>query len=272
LNKKEYESMAVKAADMLSGVTDIKPRVGLIFGSGLGEMVSEFNDAVSVEFGRIPGFPVSSVKGHRGEVVIGSIEGVDVMALAGRTHYYEGYSMQEVSFPVSVMGQLGIKRLIVTNAGGAVNDSYTPGDIVIIRDHINLMGDNPLIGGPEFIDMTDAYSKRLSSMVEDAGKELGLNLKKGVYLAMSGPSYETPAEIRMVSIMGADIVGMSTVPEVIMANSLSIEVVGLSMITNMAAGITGEPLSHEEVIATSEKARGKFKELVRNIVVRIDKD
>ncbi len=248
---------------------NVNPEMGLIFGSGLGELVQEFENAVVLDFTDIPNFPQSTVEGHDGTVVGGVLEGKPVIALSGRIHYYEGHGMKKVVFPMAVMASMGIDKLLVSNAGGAVREDFTPGDIVIIEDHINFMGDNPLIGAPDFIDMTDAYNSELRRKAKEAGEQLGIDIKSGVYMANSGPSYETPAEIKMARVLGADIVGMSTVPEVIMANKFNLKVIGLSMITNMAAGITGNALSHEEVIETTNKAKEKFKSVVRELVRNI---
>ena len=232
-------------------------------------MVEEFEEAVAIKFEDIPHFPVSSVPGHQGMVVAGRLADCGVVALSGRVHYYEGYSMQEVCFPTCVMTELGIETLIVSNAAGAVNESYSPGDIVVIRDHINMMGDNPLKGAPNFVDLTNAYDKSLRELAHGTAKELSMDLQEGVYLAVTGPCYETPAEIRSFRNLGADTVGMSTIPEVIMANSLGVRALGLSMVTNMAAGITGIPLSHEEVLETTTRAADTFKNLVRGIVGKL---
>jgi purine-nucleoside phosphorylase len=249
----------------------VDPKIGIILGSGLGKLVEEIENPASIGYEDIPNFPVPAVQGHKGEVVAGSLAGVSVLAFSGRVHYYEGYTMEEVCFPVRVMSGLGVETVIITNAAGAVNETYSPGDIVIIADHINLMGDNPLRGTTHFIDMTEAYSRELRAVAHDVADDLGLKLDEGVYLVLSGPSFESPAEIRMMRIMGADLVGMSTIPEVIMANKLRMKVLGLSMVTNMAAGITGRPLTHTEVIEATGKAADKFKRLVRGIVKRLGK-
>jgi purine-nucleoside phosphorylase len=202
-------------------------------------------------------------------LVAGKISGVYVLIFSGRVHYYEGYTMQEICFPVRVMKGLGVKIMIITNASGAVNESFSPGEIIAISDHINLMGDNPLRGTTHFQDMTEAYSPELRKLAYRVSEKLGIALKEGVYLVMNGPSYETPAEIRMARNLGADLVGMSTIPEVIMAKNLGITVLGLSVVTNMAAGISGTPLSHKEVIETTKKAAEQFRKLVRGIVERL---
>ena len=249
----------------------VDPKIGIVLGSGLGKLVEEFENAASIGYGDIPNFPVPAVEGHKGEVVAGSLAGVSVLAFSGRVHYYEGYTMEEVCFPVRVMSGLGVETVIITNAAGAVNETYSPGDIVIIADHINLMGDNPLRGTTHFIDMTEAYSRELRAVAHDVADGLGVGLEEGVYLVLSGPSFESPAEIRMMRTMGADLVGMSTIPEVIVANRLGMKVLGLSMVTNMAAGINGRPLTHTEVIEATRKAAHKFKGLVRGIVERLGK-
>ncbi|MFC2091286.1 purine-nucleoside phosphorylase [Elusimicrobiota bacterium] len=256
----------IEAVSKIRSYTTAQPKVGLILGSGLGSIVEIFEESVSINFSQLPNFPQVSVEGHRGDVVLGSFSGMDVMALSGRVHYYEGYTMDEICFPVRVMNELGITRLIVTNAGGAVNEDYKTGDITIIKDHINMMGENPLRGTWDFIDMSDAYSMMLRVLAHDAAAGLEMEINEGIYLATSGPSYETASEIRMFRTMGADIVGMSTVPEVVVANSLGIEVLGLSIITNMAAGILNQKLSHKEVIDTTKRTKVRFSRLVKEIL------
>lgn len=258
-----------EALEKIRSHVKIEPEVGIILGSGLGSMVDGFKDTVTIKFEEIPNFPKSTVEGHRGEIVAGNFSGVDVIALSGRVHYYEGYTMQEVCLPVRMMAGLGVKKLIVTNAGGAINEDFSTGDIIVITDHINMMGDNPLKGSWDFVDMTDAYNRILRILAHDSAVMLDIELKEGVYLALSGPSYETPAEIRMLRTLGADIVGMSTVPEVIVANSLGMEVLGLSIITNMAAGILNQKLSHKEVIQVTREAGGKFIRLIEKIIKSI---
>ncbi len=264
--------MNEKVAQAVKTVRDRIQRdadVGIVLGSGLGSLVEEFRDVRRIGFGEIPNFPVSSVAGHTGEIVAGSFAGVNLLALSGRIHFYEGYPMRQVVFPVKVLAELGVETLIVTNAAGGVNESYTPGDIIIIKDHINMMGDNPLRGAPDFVDMADAYAKELRELARDAAITLGMKPLSGVYIGISGPAYETPAEIRAFRAMGADLVGMSTVPEVIQANSLGLKVLGLSMVTNMASGITGDSLTHGEVLDTTKKTAEKYKSLVSEIIVRI---
>ena len=264
--------MDKKQTAAVSAIKDrikIEAKIGVILGSGLGNLVDHFEDTVRIKYDSIPHFPVSSVMGHKGELVAGRFSGVPLLACSGRVHYYEGYTIQEVCFPVKVLAGLGIEKLIITNAAGAINESYSPGDIVAIGDHINLMGDNPLRGTSNFIDMTSAYDCDLRSLAHNVADQLGMELQEGVYLVLSGPSFETPAEIRMMRNMGADMVGMSTIPEVIMANSLNVRVLGLSMMTNMAAGMTGEPLTHEEVFETTQKAAERFRILVGGVIERM---
>ncbi|MGL4989666.1 MAG: purine-nucleoside phosphorylase [Sarcina sp.] len=260
------------AADYILEKSKYKPELALILGSGLGAIADTIEEAEYYNYSEIPGFPVSTVEGHAGRLVIGKLEGKVVVAMQGRFHYYEGYNMQEVTFPVRVMKLLGCEKLIVTNAAGAVNANYTPGDLMIITDHINFSGANPLIGknlsefGTRFPDMSDAYDKALRIEVKKIASDLGMELREGVYAMFSGPTYETPAEIRMARTMGADAVGMSTVPEVIIAKHSGLQVVGISCMTNMAAGILDQPLNHEEVMETSEKVRKNFIKLMQNII------
>ncbi|WMJ80737.1 purine-nucleoside phosphorylase [Clostridium sp. MB40-C1] len=251
------------------------PKIALILGSGLGAIADQIEDPEYYPYNKIPNFPVSTVEGHAGRLVIGKLEGKIVVAMQGRFHYYEGYEMQEVTFPVRVMKLLGVETLIVTNAAGAVNTDYKPGDLMLIEDHLNLSGNNPLIGknldefGVRFPDMSNPYDKELRNKVKNIAKSLNIDLKEGVYACMSGPTYETPAEIRMLRTLGADAVGMSTVPEVIVAVHSGMKVIGVSCATNMAAGILDQPLNHQEVMETSAIAREKFIKLMRNIINRI---
>ena len=264
------DDKAIEAATALRRHISDRPQIGIILGSGLGGLADEIENPVGVRFEDIPHFPVSSVDGHRGEVLCGTLCGVSLLALSGRVHYYEGYPMQQVVFPIRVMAALDIKTVIVTNSVGAINTAYKPGDIVAIKDHINLMGDNPLKGSNDFVDLSEAYSSELRILAQQIADKQGIRLRSGVYAAYSGPSYETPAEIRAMRTMGADIVGMSTVPEVIMANSLGMKILGLSMITNMASGISAKPLSHQDVIETSKKASAKFGALVKEIICQLE--
>lgn len=255
--------------------SNYKPEIGLILGSGLGSLADLIENAEFFPYQDIPNFPISTVEGHAGRLVIGTLQGKTIVAMQGRFHYYEGYKMDEVTFPVRVMKLLGVKTLIVTNAAGAVNTNFKPGDLMIINDHINLSGNNPLIGrnldsfGVRFPDMSEAYSKDLINMVKTVGKDLNLDLKEGVYAMMSGPTYETPSEVRMVRTLGADAVGMSTVPEVIIANHSKMKVIGISCLTNMAAGILDQPLNHEEVIETSNMVKANFMNLMESLIKAI---
>jgi purine-nucleoside phosphorylase len=266
----DLDLQAKEAAAAIGDRIPFKGDLAIILGSGLGGLVEEFRPSTNIPYGEIPHFPVSAVAGHEGALVWGKLAGREVLAMAGRVHYYEGHAMGRVTFPIRVMAVLGVKTLIITNAAGAVNQAYRPGQVVVIRDHINLMGDNPLRGTSNFIDLTRAYAPRLRETAAKAAGELDMELSMGVYLAMAGPCYETPAEILAARNLGADLVGMSTVPEVILANSLGLEVLGLSMVTNMAAGITGQPLSHEEVMETSAQGKSRFKQLVKKIALQIE--
>lgn len=250
------------------------PKIGLVLGSGLGDIANEINGTV-ISYNEIPGFETSTVHGHAGKLVLGELCGQKVVAMQGRFHFYEGHSLQKVTYPIRVMKQLGVEILIVTNAAGGVNKNFEPGDLMIITDHINLMGSNPLIGsnnddfGVRFPDMSSAYSKRLIELCEEVVFERGIKTQKGVYAGLTGPSYETPAEIRMLRTIGADAVGMSTVPEVIVANHMNLEVLGISCITNMASGILEQPLNHAEVIETTEKVKSDFVQLVKDVLTAI---
>lgn len=261
-----------QAAELIEDKLTKRPEIGLILGSGLGVLADEINDPIKISYADIPGFPVSTVEGHAGQLVIGELEGKTVLAMQGRFHYYEGYSLEDVTFPVRVMNELQIDKLIVTNAAGGVNSGFEPGDLMMITDHINNVGINPLIGpndselGVRFPDMSTAYDPAYQELSEQVAQNLGISLQKGVYVWNSGPSYETPAEIRMLQKLGGDAVGMSTVPEVIVARHSGMKVLGISCISNMAAGILNQPLSHEEVIETTEKVREDFLKLVKGII------
>ncbi|MHC1682602.1 MAG: purine-nucleoside phosphorylase [Clostridiaceae bacterium] len=254
---------------------DIKPEVGIILGSGLGDLADQVKNKVIIDYGKIPNFKQSSVVGHAGRFVIGELENKKVIMMQGRYHYYEGNTMQEVTLPVYVMKELGIDALIVTNAAGGVNTSFVPGDLMIINDHINFTGNNPLIGenderlGARFPDMSRAYSTLLIEKIKGVAQGSNINLVEGVYAMMTGPSYETPAEIRMLRTIGADAVGMSTVPEVIVANHCKLNVLGISCITNMASGILDQPLNHQEVIEVSNKVKSKFVTLLKETLKAI---
>ncbi|TKH41865.1 purine-nucleoside phosphorylase [Paenibacillus terrae] len=261
-----------EAADYIRAKSGIRPEIGLILGSGLGILADLIQDGISIPYQDIPHFPVSTVEGHEGELLLGTIEGRAVVMMKGRFHMYEGYGPQLTAFPVRVMKQLGIQSLLVTNAAGGVNTSYEAGDLMVISDHLNLTGQNPLIGpndaalGVRFPDMSEAYSRRLREIAKQTATQQGFSLQEGVYAGLLGPNYETPAEIVMLRTLGADAVGMSTVSEVIVARHAGIEVLGFSCITNMAAGILDQPLSHGEVMDTAEKVREKFLNLVLAII------
>lgn len=241
---------------------------GLILGSGLGELADEIEDAVIIPYQEIPHFPISTVVGHAGQLVYGILSGKKVLAMQGRFHFYEGHSMQTVTYPVRVMAAMGAHSLVVTNACGGVNTSFVPGDLMLITDQINYMGTNPLIGeneeemGPRFPDMSQAYYLDYRNKAQEVAEKHGLHLKEGVYMGFSGPTYETPAEVRMARIVGADAVGMSTVPEVIVAVHSGLKVLGISCITNLAAGMQAT-LNHEEVVETTERVKAEFKSLVK---------
>ncbi len=251
------------------------PTVAIVLGSGLGEFTSRLSNGVTVPYEKIPHWPASRVMGHAGQLVAGTLAGRNVAVLSGRVHVYEGHDMATVTFATRVMGLLGVKTLILTNAAGGINTAFTAGALMVIDDHINFLGDNPLVGpnddrfGLRFPDMTEVYSRRLRGLADAAAKAQGLAIAHGVYLALRGPSYETPAEIRCFRTMGADAVGMSTVPEAIAARHMGIEVLGVSCITNMAAGILPQPLHHDEVMETARRVRGEFGALLEGTVGRI---
>jgi purine-nucleoside phosphorylase len=262
-------------AEKILDQIDFKAEIGLILGSGLGVLAEKIEDPVFINYEDLDNFPVSTVEGHAGRFVIGELSGKKVIAMQGRFHYYEGYSLKEITLPIRVMKEVGIKKLILTNAAGGVNKNFSAGEFMVISDHINLLGDNPLIGenmdeyGPRFPDMTEAYDKELIKKAESSAAKNGILIRKGIYAAMTGPTYETPAEIQFLDAIGADAVGMSTVPEVITARHMDIRVLGISCITNMAAGILAQPLSHEEVVETAERVRPQFLRLMKDIVKNI---
>ena len=245
-------------------LTDLRPAVGVILGSGLGQLVDRMTDTVAIDYRDLPHFPAPTVAGHAGRLVIGRIEGVPVMAMQGRFHYYEGHDMRTIAFPTAFMQRFGARTLIVSNSAGGINRDFTPGDLMLITDHLHLVGTNPLIGlnderlGPRFPDMTEPYSLRLIALAEAAAAELGTSLRHGVYAGLSGPCYETAAEIRYLERIGADAVGMSTVPEVIVARYLGMEVLGISCVTNMATGIAKVKHAHEEVVRIANEASARF--------------
>ncbi len=252
-----------------------KPTIGLVLGSGLGVLADEIENPVIIPYHEIPGFTVSTVVGHKGQLVIGKLQGKQVVAMQGRFHFYEGHGLDAVVFPIRVMKLLGVETIIVTNAAGGINQSYNPGDLMLISDHLNLTFRNPLIGanddemGARFPDMSEAYSKELRQLAKSVAAEQGIELREGVYAGLLGPSYETPAEIRMLRNLGGDAVGMSTVPEVIVARHMKVNVLGISCISNMAAGILEQPLSHDEVMETTEKVKTQFLALVNGIVAKL---
>lgn len=264
-----------ESADFIKSKANIYPTIGLILGSGLGVLGDEIEEAIKINYNEIPNFPVSTVEGHAGCLVIGKLQGKNVVAMQGRFHYYEGYSQQEITFPVRVMKGLGVKTIIVTNAAGGANMDFKPGDLMVIKDHINLSGSNPLIGsndnrlGPRFPDMSTAYKQKYVDLVKECANEINIDIQEGVYAFFSGPTYETPAEVKMARILGADAVGMSTAPEVIVASHSNMDVIGISCITNMAAGILDQPLDHEEVIETTQKVQSEFLSLVKRVVNKI---
>ena len=272
------EKLAVSKSYIESKLDGRKPVIGLILGSGLGDLADELHDAVIIDYHDIPYFPVSTVEGHKGRLVIGELEGKTVLCMQGRFHYYEGYSMDEVVYPVRTMKMLGINGLFLTNAAGCVNTEWKPGDLMLISDHIKLIADNPLRGknpdelGLRFFDMTQAYDKDLLAMAEKAASDIGIAVRKGVYMLFTGPSFETPAEVRFARLAGADAVGMSTVPEAIAASHMRMHTVGISCMTNMAAGILDQPLNHVEVLETGERVKKTFSALVREIVKRWPQD
>ncbi len=263
------------AAEFLRSRIGATPDVAVVLGSGLGAFTSRLDDAATVKYADIPHWPASHVVGHAGTLVVGTLRGRRVAALSGRAHLYEGHSPQTAAFATRVVGSLGVKTLILTNAAGGINLAFEPGTLMIIDDHINLMGSSPLAGpnderfGPRFPDMTEAYSRRLRTAADEAARSRGLTVAHGVYAAMYGPSYETPAEIRFLRIIGADAVGMSTVPETIAARHMGLEVLGISCITNPAAGVLPQPLVHDEVMEVARRVQGEFSALLEAIIERL---
>jgi purine-nucleoside phosphorylase len=268
-------SQATRAARFILSKTKLRPRIALVLGSGLGAFADEFANAIRIPYKKIPHFPQSTAIGHAGQLVIGKVGNVAVAGMQGRVHLYEGYSAKQVTFPIRVFSRMGIQAVIVTNAAGGINLNYSEGALVALRDHINLQGANPLIGpnddrfGPRFPDMTRAYDPEFRGFVAEEGRKLKLNLHEGVYLALAGPNYETPAEIHAFRTLGGDLVGMSTVLEVIAARHSNMRVMGISCVTNMAAGVTGAPLTAEEVFETGARVKNDFIGLLKAVIPRI---
>jgi len=271
-------ALAEAAAQSVLQRTPLRPRIGLVLGSGLGSFADSLSEATRIPFHEIPSFPRSTAIGHAGQMVIGKAGVVPVAVMQGRVHLYEGYSAQQVAFPIRVFGRMGIRAVILTNAAGGINLTYKQGALVVLSDHINLQGTNPLAGpnddrfGLRFPDMTHAYDKSYRTMAREEARKLDMALHEGVYAALLGPSYETPAEIRYLRTIGADLVGMSTAFEVIAARHMGIKVLAISCVTNMAAGILDQPLSHEEVMETGERVRTSFEALLRAVLPRIEND
>lgn len=265
-------SRAENAARIIRARTKTDARIAVVLGSGLGGFADDFADAVTVPYREIPGFVSSTAQGHVGSLVSGKVSGVPVLAMQGRVHYYEGYSLEEVTFPVRTFKLLGIETLILTNAAGGIDVQLSQGSLMVISHHLNLMGVNPLRGpnderfGPRFPDMSEVYSRDLQELATEEARTLGITTRRGVYAALAGPSYETPAEIHMLRAFGADAVGMSTVPEAIVARHMGLRVLGISCITNMAAGISEAPINHEEVMETGQKVRESFAQLLRRVI------
>lgn len=266
---------AAACAEFVKERTSLRPRLGFVLGSGLGGFAQELTEAVRLPYDQIPGFYATTVPGHAGELVIGLCEGVPVVVMAGRFHAYEGHPMESVTFPVRALKALGVETLVLTNSAGGINADFEVGDLMVIEDHINFTGRNPLVGpnldeyGPRFPDMSHAYRPALRQLLHQVAQDEGFSLRRGVYVSVLGPSYETPAEIRMFRAMGADAVGMSTVPEAIVANHAGMQVVGISCISNMAAGMLDEPLSHDDVKEAALKAGDRFVRLLRSFTARL---
>lgn len=269
-----YERVEAAAAAIRSHCKTL-PQTAVVLGSGLGDFADTLLDAIAMPYAELPHWPVSNVVGHVGRLVIGSVAGRQVAALAGRAHFYEGHDLSTVVFATRVMGCLGVREMILTNAAGGINTGFATGALMVIDDHINLLGSNPLLGpnderfGPRFPDMSEVYSKRLRTIADAAARARGIPVAHGVYVVVHGPSYETPAEIRFLRAIGADAVGMSTVPEALAARHMGLEVLGLSCITNMAAGVLPQPLNHEEVLETARRVRGAFIGLLEGIIERL---
>ncbi len=266
---------AEEAAQFVLAQVSLRPRIGVVLGSGLGSFADELRDAAIIPYDSIPGFPRATATGHAGRLVIGKLDDIPLAVMQGRPHLYEGYSAKEVTFPVQVLGRMGARALVLTNAAGGINPQFTKGALVLLCDHINLLGQNPLIGqndgrlGVRHPDMTDAYNARFRQLATAESERLGEKLSEGVYAAVTGPSFETPAEIQFLRTIGADLVGMSTVPEVIVARDMGVEVLAISCVSNMAAGITGQRITEEEVVETGQRVRGRLLALLRGVLPEI---
>lgn len=269
-------SRAEEAAQFILARTVTRPRIAVVLGSGLGSFAGELRDAITIQYEDIPHFPKSTAIGHAGRLLIGSVEDVPLAVMQGRVHLYEGYSAHQVAFPIRVLARMGVRAMVVTNAAGGINADYGKGALVVLCDHINLQGQNPLIGpndnrlGLRHPDLTHAYNARFRQLALDEAQRIGGEVCEGVYAAVTGPSFETPSEIRFLRAIGADLVGMSTVPEVIAARHMGVEVLAISCVTNMAAGMTGEKITAEEVIETGERVREKFLALLKAVLPKID--
>ena len=270
-----YYDRVKQAADTVAQRARELPAIAVVLGSGLGDFAGSLGDAVSMPYSELPHWPLSKVIGHEGRLVVGTCCGRTIAALSGRCHAYEGHDLGVVTFAVRVLGVLGVRTVILTNAAGGINTGFSRGALMVVDDHINLIGDNPLAGpnddrfGPRFPDMSEVYSRRLRQIADQAGGAVGLTLAHGVYAALLGPSYETPAEIRYLRAIGADAVGMSTVPEAIVARHMGLEVLGISCISNMAAGVLPQPLDHAEVLETTRRVRGQFTALLEGVIGRL---
>lgn len=270
-----YYDRVQRAAEIVRSRAPAAPQIGLVLGSGLGAFTQRIEDGTSIPYDTMPHWPAAGVVGHDGRLVLGRLRDHPVAVLSGRAHYYEGHDLRAVTFATRVLGALGVRVVVLTNAAGGINTSFTPGDLMVIDDHLNLIGSSPLIGpnddrfGVRFPDMTDVYANRLRAIADEAGRSQRLTLRHGVYAACHGPSYETPAEVRYLRSIGADAVGMSTVPEAIVARHMGMEVLGISCITNLAAGVSSEPLRHDEVLETAHRVGRQFGSLLTDIIARI---
>lgn len=275
MSTSSYYEQVHSAAERIRSKSEALPPTAVVLGSGLGGFSSSVDRATSITYSEIPYWPASNVIGHEGRLVLGEVAGRRIAALSGRAHFYEGHDLRTVTFAIRVLGVLGVKTLILTNAAGGINSRFSPGDLMVIDDHINLLGGNPLTGpnderfGVRFPDLTHVYSPRLRRLADQAAAAQGLTLRHGVYAACHGPSYETPAEVRYLRIIGADAVGMSTVPEAIVARHMGIDVLGISCITNFAAGVLPQPLNHDEVLETAKRVRETFIRLLKSVIAEI---